>query len=69
MHIESTKHIENNTATINYDLEEKFYKRSQDLYWGDSKKIEKAVTNAENNKNKTKDLWKNNKRLKKRRYA
>lgn len=56
MYIRPTKLLENGAVTANYDLEGRLCGGSQNLDWGDNKKIEEAVADAKDNKNKAKDV-------------
>lgn len=64
MHIGLTKLSENNAAIADYDLEGRHCRWSQGLDWGNDKKIEEAVANAEDNKDEAEDPGEKNKRLK-----
>lgn len=65
MHIGPTRLLEDGAAIANYDSERRFCGGFWGLDLDDNKKIEEVVANAKNNKDKTKDPWKKNKRLKK----
>lgn len=55
MHIRLTRFLENSTPTANYNSKKRLYGGSKGFDWDDNKQIDKAVANAENNKNKAED--------------
>lgn len=55
MYIGPTTLLEDNAATINYHLEERFYGGFHDLEWDNDKKIKEVIANAKDNKNKVED--------------
>ena len=55
MHIGPTRLLEDSVATPDCDSEERFYGGTQGLDWDDNKKIEEAVADIKDNKNKAKD--------------
>lgn len=65
IHIGLTKLFENSSITINYNSKGRLYRKSQSLDWGDDRKIEETVADAEDNENKAKNPWKKNKKQKK----
>lgn len=56
MHIGPTRLLEDNATTDNYDSEGKLYGGSQGLDQSDNRKIEEAIVNVKDNKNKVEDL-------------
>lgn len=63
LHIGLTRLLEKSVVTTSYDLEKRLFWRSLDLDWGDNGEIKEVVAKVKDNKNKSENPQKKNKKL------